>query len=62
MAVIPYPPIPSEDNLTIDEIKNWADADDVEGDFPFYLQEDGEYLIGVKYHTAPYPYIPLSCT
>jgi hypothetical protein len=60
-AVIPYPPIPSERNLSLDEIKKWADADDEEGELPFYNKENGEFLVDVKHFLAPYPYIPLSC-
>ncbi|TVP61668.1 MAG: hypothetical protein EA343_13605 [Nodularia sp. (in: Bacteria)] len=61
-VVIPYPPIPSEINLSPDEIRKWAEADDEEGEFPFYSKEDGQYLMDVKYSTAPYPYLPLTCT
>ncbi|WP_413172615.1 hypothetical protein [Anabaena azotica] len=60
-AVIPYPPIPSERNLSLNEIKKWADADDEEGELPFYSKENGEFLVDVKYFLSPYPYIPLSC-
>ncbi|GAX34653.1 hypothetical protein [Nodularia sp. NIES-3585] len=60
-AVIPYPPIPSERNLSLNEIKNWADADDEEGELPFYSKENGKFLVDVQYFLAPYPYIPLSC-
>lgn len=63
LAVMPYPPIPSVDNVMLEEIKDWAYAKDVGGKFPFYIQDkDEQYLIGVKNHTAPNPYIPLSCT
>jgi hypothetical protein len=60
-VTIPYPPIPSETNLSREEIKKWANASDEDGDFPFYVKENGEYLLDVGYHSPPYPYIPLSC-
>jgi hypothetical protein len=62
-AYIPYPPIPSEQNSSSDEIKEWADADDEDGKFPFYnKQENGTFSVDVKYSSPPYPYIPLSCS
>lgn len=63
LAILPYPPIPSEIDLPREDIKTWAYADDAEPPFPFYSRsEDGEYLIGTNYHTSPYAYIPLSCS
>lgn len=60
--VIPYPPIPSELNLSLKEIQDWANAEDDNGKFPFYLKDStGQYLVGTKFNTPPYPYIPLSC-
>ncbi|MGF1990056.1 MAG: hypothetical protein RMY62_019635 [Nostoc sp. ZfuVER08] len=63
-ATIPYPPIPSEINLSFEKITKWSQAKDEDGDFPFYQknEEDQSYLVGVKYFSPPYPYIPLSCT
>ncbi len=62
-ATIPYPPIPSTDVLSLDEIQQWVDAkDEDEGDFPFYNKKDGKYLLSVQYFTPPTAYIPLSCT
>ncbi|MGJ5672248.1 MAG: hypothetical protein ACR9NN_01250 [Nostochopsis sp.] len=72
-AIIPYPPIPSQDNLSIDNIKAWADAEDDpniddEIQLPFYHkttkpnQTTEEYLIDVQYFSPPFPYIPLSCS
>lgn len=60
-VVLPYPPIPSE--AEPESLKKWADAEDDEGELPFYNKtEKGEYLVDVKYFRPPYPYIPLSCT
>ncbi|BAY76576.1 hypothetical protein NIES25_30280 [Nostoc linckia NIES-25] len=63
-AIIPYPPIPSEINLSPENIAKWSQAQDEGGDFPFYKknEEDRSYLVGVDYFSPPYPYIPLSCT
>lgn len=73
-AIIPYPPIPSERTLTMENIKNWADAkddelDDPESDrvLPFYDKrktDSGEeiYELNVKYVSPPFPYLPLSTT
>ncbi|MBC1241529.1 hypothetical protein GNE10_31390 [Nostoc sp. 2RC] len=63
-ATIPYPPIPSEINLSLENITKWSQAKDEDGDFPFYQknEDDQSYLIGVEYFSPPYPYIPLSCT
>ncbi|MBU7586025.1 MAG: hypothetical protein KAF91_24660 [Nostoc sp. TH1S01] len=57
---IPYPPIPSENNLSCEEIKSWAIAPDEGGDFPFY-GSGGEYT-DIKYASPPFPYLPLSTT
>ncbi len=62
LAVLPYPAIPSEINLSHDKIRAWAEADDTTGDFPFYIKDsDEKYLIGAQHHTPPYPYLPSSC-
>jgi hypothetical protein len=60
-ATVPYPPIPSERNLSIRQIEEWANAQDENGDLPFYIKDqDGNYYLDVKYFTPPSPYIPLS--
>lgn len=60
-AVLPYPPIPA--NADQENIKNWAEADDDVGEFPFYKKdEDGQYLVDVDYFRPPYPYIPVTCS
>lgn len=62
LAVLPYPAIPSEVNLSHKKIQAWAEADDTEGEFPFYVKDNsGKYLIGAQHHTPPYPYLPSSC-
>ncbi|WP_392530691.1 hypothetical protein [Nostoc sp. C117] len=63
-AIIPYPPIPSEINLSPEHITKWSQAKDESGEFPFYSkdEDDQSYLVGVQYFSPPYPYIPLSCT
>ncbi|MBD2490787.1 hypothetical protein [Aulosira sp. FACHB-615] len=71
-AIIPYPPIPSSDNLNIDDIKAWADAEDDPQtedatSIPFFHKRKGsgnpeEYLVDVRYFSPPFPYIPLSCS
>lgn len=61
-VVIPYPPIPDEKNLSLEEIEKWAEASDKEAPFPFYrITEDNRY-VGIDYVSPPYPYIPLSTT
>jgi hypothetical protein len=66
-AIIPYPPIPSTDNLSLNQIQAWADAEDDPKfsdtpQLPFYNKDkDGNYLVDVLYYSPPYPYIPLSC-
>ncbi|WP_016951291.1 hypothetical protein [Anabaena sp. PCC 7108] len=71
-AIIPYPPIPSERNLSMEDIKKWADAKDDELDNPLYdsvlpfydkrKTNSGEeiYELNVKYVSPPFPYLPLS--
>jgi len=69
-AIIPYPPIPSERNLTIEDIEKWANAKDDEVDdlqdnsiLPFYdKQDENTYNLNVKYVSPPFPYLPLSTT
>ncbi|MBW4506207.1 MAG: hypothetical protein KME64_06820 [Scytonematopsis contorta HA4267-MV1] len=59
-VVMPYPPIPSSEQLDAIDIKKWAEAEEDGGDFPFYKKQDVTYLIDVDYFRSPYPYIPLS--
>lgn len=59
-VTMPYPPIPSSEQLDPDNIKKWAEAEEEEGDFPFYKKNNGDYVIDVDYFRSPYPYIPLS--
>ena len=64
-VVMPYPPIPSNNELEPNDIEKWAfakDDDDSKG-LPFYKKnKDNEYLMDVDYFKPPYPYIPLSST
>ncbi|MEI2582031.1 hypothetical protein [Scytonema sp. PRP1] len=59
-VVMPYPPIPSSEQLPRNYIKKWAEAEESGGDFPFYNKQDETYVIDVDYFRCPYPYIPLS--
>ncbi|MEM7552812.1 MAG: hypothetical protein AAF378_01715 [Cyanobacteria bacterium P01_A01_bin.84] len=59
-VVMPYPPIPSSEQLDINNIKTWAEAEEEDGEFPFYKKEDETYVLDVDYFRCPYPYIPLS--
>ncbi|WP_013320762.1 hypothetical protein [Gloeothece verrucosa] len=70
-AIIPYPPIPSERNLSIEDIEKWAYAEDDEDDqsnetkLPFYDKDQNDrkkYNLNVKYVSPPFPYLPLSTT
>ncbi|MBN3921912.1 hypothetical protein [Nostoc sp. NMS4] len=63
-VAMPYPPIPSSEQLDPSDIKKWAEAPVIEGEFPFYKKKNrlGQevYLIDVDYFKPPYPYIPVS--
>ncbi|MGK7935253.1 MAG: hypothetical protein AB4206_05550 [Xenococcaceae cyanobacterium] len=59
-VTMPYPPIPSSEQLDPEDIKKWATAEDDGGELPFYKKDDEDYLIDVEYFRSPYPYIPLS--
>ncbi len=64
-ATVPYPPIPSSSNLSPYQIKQWAEATDEGGDFPFYTKEPvdkqgDKYSLNVQYFCPPYQYLPLS--
>ncbi len=56
-VMVPYPPIPSERNLSDEQIREWANASDDDGDFPFYKKNSK----GLGFVSPPYPYLPLSC-
>lgn len=65
-ASIPYPPRPNEFNLTQEQIKAWATADDHASDgeeYPFYPSEDDPDWEDhrTQFVNPPNPYIPLSC-
>ena len=59
-VTMPYPPIPSSEQLDPEDIKKWATAEDDGGELPFYKKDEEDYLIDVEYFRSPYPYIPLS--
>lgn len=61
-ATIPYPPRPSEFNLSQDEIKKWATATDKGGLLPFYPEKDSDDWKNkkLKFVYPPVPYIPLT--
>lgn len=59
-VTMPYPPIPSSEQLDPEDIKKWATAKDDGGELPFYKKDGEDYLIDVDYFRSPYPYIPLS--
>ncbi len=62
LAILPYPAIPSEINVSPKQIESWANASATEGEFPFYrIKEDGQYLVGVQNFSPPNPYLPSSC-
>ncbi|TRT62084.1 MAG: hypothetical protein EWV85_01285 [Microcystis aeruginosa Ma_QC_C_20070703_M131] len=61
-AMIPYPPRPSEFSLSQEDIKNWAEAPDKDGQYPFYprkITDPNEW--DTQFVNPPTPYIPLSC-
>lgn len=61
ILTIPYPPIPSEQNLSRAHIENWADAELEGGELPFYTKLDhGQYLIQATHPHPPYPFLPVS--
>lgn len=59
-VVLPYPPIPAD--VDRNHLKNWAEAEDEHGDFPFYQKDAERYLMDVDYFRSPYSYVPLSCS
>ncbi|MEA5536949.1 hypothetical protein [Crocosphaera sp. XPORK-15E] len=62
-VIIPYPPRPSEFDLSQQEIKEWATAKDDGNVYPFYppveTQDWTEHQL--QYVSPPTTYIPLSC-
>jgi hypothetical protein len=60
---IPYPPRPSEFNVSQSDIATWAKANDHDGSYPFYPSKDSDDWKNhkLKYVYPPSPYIPLSC-
>jgi hypothetical protein len=59
---IPYPPRPSEFNVSQSDIATWAKANDHDGSYPFYPSKDSDDWKNhqLKYVYPPSPYIPLS--
>lgn len=61
-VIMPYPPIPSLEQLNPKDIKTWAEAEDDGGELPFYNKLYGKYTMNIDYFRSPYPYIPLTTT
>ena len=67
VAKIPYPPIPTEDQVKREQLEIWFNAEDDDTDddnkYPFFSKdEDGKYTSTIKNPTPPFPYIPISTT
>ena len=63
VAKIPYPPIPTEDQVRTDQLEKWFQADensDSPNKFPFFCKHQGKYRATIQNPTPPYPYIPIS--
>lgn len=60
---VPYPPRPSEFNVSQSDIETWATAKEHNGPYPFYPSQDSEDWKNhqLKHVYPPSPYIPLSC-
>jgi hypothetical protein len=60
---VPYPPRPSEFNVSQSDIETWAKAKEYDGPYPFYPSEHSEDWKNhqLKHVYPPSPYIPLSC-
>jgi len=60
---VPYPPSPSEFNVSQSDIETWAKAKEHDGPYPFYPSQDSEDWKNhqLKHVYPPSPYIPLSC-
>lgn len=60
---VPYPPRPSEFNVSQSDIETWAKAKEHDGPYPFYPSQDSEDWKNhqLKHVYPPSPYIPLSC-
>ncbi|MDF5738880.1 MULTISPECIES: hypothetical protein [unclassified Nostoc] len=59
-VIMPYPPIPSLDQLDPKDVKTWAEAEDDGGELPFYEKLGEDYTVNIDYFRSPYPYIPLT--
>lgn len=60
-AIIPYPPIPSEDQVKREDLQKWFSATDDDTELGFFCKnESGEYTTTIENPTPPYPYIPIS--
>jgi hypothetical protein len=64
-VTVPYPPLSLNDgtDLTEAQIKDWVNAPDEGGKWPFYPEKkNGEYVSElVRNIVPPYPYLPTSC-
>ena len=63
-VTFPYPPKPSEDVLSEEDLSKWANAPESGGQLPFYpRKENGKYLSDLVTNILPpYPYIPSTST
>ncbi|GAB1537939.1 hypothetical protein NUACC21_05940 [Scytonema sp. NUACC21] len=59
-VIMPYPPIPSSEQLDPKDIKTWAEAKDDGGELPFYEKLGEDYTVNINYFRSPYPYMPLT--
>ncbi len=59
---VPYPPRPSEFNVSQSDIETWAKAKEHDGSYPFYPIKDSDDWKNhqLKHVYPPSPYIPLS--
>jgi len=64
-VTVPYPPLILQEgtDLTEDQIKEWVNAPDEGGNWPFYPEnQNGEYVSDLVTNIVPpYPYLPTSC-
>ncbi len=60
-TIIPYPPIPGEEQVKIEELEQWFLAEDEDSECPFFIKNnEDQYTTGIQNATPPYPYIPIS--
>ena len=60
-TIIPYPPIPGEEQVKIEELEQWFLAEDEDSECPFFTKNnENKYTTGIQNATPPYPYIPIS--